>query len=191
MWAKLVARASDRQSGASVAMKVRVGKYAYLWEGAEPLVPGDRVLLPENWLSRTIHGPGPFEDTVTAVGSDYDGPMSRVIAKIGRDPDWRPPEPDTLPAPRVSLVHEGRYQQALAEYDRQVEEWRRRAGGTASDPVTVGRARLVTCPKCGAPESSPCTDAARPRKANHQERLRRFRAWMQETHPRYPRRETL
>ncbi len=64
-------------------MKVRVGRYAYLWEGAEPLVPGDRVLLPENWLSRTIHGAGPFEDTVTAVGSDYDGPMSRVIAKIG------------------------------------------------------------------------------------------------------------
>ncbi len=83
------ARASAGQSGASVAMKVRVGRYAYLWEGAEPLVPGDRVLLPESWLSRTIHGPGPFEDTVTAVGSDYDGPMSRVIAKIGRDPDWR------------------------------------------------------------------------------------------------------
>ena len=49
-------------------MKVRVGEYAYLWEGAEPLVPGDRVLLPENWLSRMTHGPGPFEDTVTAVG---------------------------------------------------------------------------------------------------------------------------
>ncbi len=54
------ARASAGQSGASVAMKIRVGRYAYLWEGAEPLVPGDRVLLPENWLSRTIHGPGPL-----------------------------------------------------------------------------------------------------------------------------------
>ncbi|CAJ64980.1 MULTISPECIES: hypothetical protein [Frankia] len=32
------------------------------------------------------------------------------------DPGWRPLEPDTPPAPRVSLVHEGRYQQALADY---------------------------------------------------------------------------
>ncbi len=76
-------------------MKVRVGKYAYLWEGAEPLVPGDLVLLPENWLSRTIHGSGPFKGTVTAIGSDYDGLISRVIAKVGHDPGWKPPEPYT------------------------------------------------------------------------------------------------
>lgn len=72
-----------------------------------------------------------------------------------------------------------------------VDEWLRRAGGTASDPVTVERARLVTCPKHGALESSPCTDATKPRQANHKERLRRFREWMEETRPQYPRRETL
>lgn len=169
-----------------MAMKVKVGNYAYLWDGAEPLVPGDLVLLPENWLSPKIHGPGPFEGTVTAVGSDYDGPISRIIAKIGHDPEWKPPASYIPPAPRVSLIHEGRYRVALAEYERQRDEWRQRAGGSPSDPVTVERARLVACPKCGAPESSPCTDATKPRKANHQERVRRFREWMEETHPRFP-----
>jgi hypothetical protein len=166
-----------------MAMKVCVGKYAYLWEGAEPLEPGDRVLLPENWLSRTINGPGPFEDTVTSIDSDYDGPISRIIAKVGHDPDWQPPKPYTPP---ISLVHEDRYKRQVDEYDRLYAEWRELVGGNESGPVTVERARRVACPKCGAPESSPCLNGTKPRAANHRERARRFRDWMDETRPRYP-----
>jgi hypothetical protein len=169
-----------------MAMKVKAGKYTYLWTGDEPLVPGDLVLLPENWVSRMIHGPGPFEDTVTEIGSDYDGAVSRVIRKVGHDPTWKPPEPARPYIPKVSLVHEARYKKQLDEFDRQIAEWRERVGGSASDSLTVERVRRVACPKCGAAESHPCVNGAKPRLANHQERVRRFRDWMDEIRPRYP-----
>jgi hypothetical protein len=169
-------------------MKVQVGKYAYFWEGDEPLAPGDRVLLPENWLSPMLYGHrGPFEDTVTAIGSDYDGPLSRIIRKVGYDPNWTPLEPPRPYVRPVSLVHEGRHRRRLEEYDRQLGAWRDRVGGTDSDPVTVDRVRRVACPKCGVSELNPCVNGLKPRQTNHQERVRRFRDWMNETRPRYPR----
>jgi hypothetical protein len=71
-----------RERTSSDEQIVRVdGGYAYTWPG-EPLAIGDRVLLPENWLSAVKHGHGPFQGTVTGFGTDYDGVMSAVIKKI-------------------------------------------------------------------------------------------------------------
>ena len=57
-------------------------RYTYRWDG-EPLQVGDRVLLPENWLSAVKHGHGPFPGVITSLGSAYQGELSRVIRKIG------------------------------------------------------------------------------------------------------------
>lgn len=61
---------------------VEVGRYAYAWAGPEPLKVGDRVLLPENWLTR-MDSPGPFEGTVTQLGTAYTGELSQIIQKLG------------------------------------------------------------------------------------------------------------
>ena len=37
---------------------VGVGRYAYRSRGEPPLKVGERVLLPENWVSRVKDGPG-------------------------------------------------------------------------------------------------------------------------------------
>ncbi|MBS2550192.1 hypothetical protein KGQ19_25315 [Catenulispora sp. NL8] len=61
---------------------VTVGGYAYLWNGQPDLEVGDRVLLPENYVSRLKHGPGPVEGTVTELGTTYDGSHSRILRRI-------------------------------------------------------------------------------------------------------------
>lgn len=61
---------------------VTVGGYAYVWNGQPDLEVGDRVLLPENYVSRLKDGPGPVEGTVTELGSTYDGIHSRILRRI-------------------------------------------------------------------------------------------------------------
>jgi hypothetical protein len=61
---------------------VEVNGSAYYWSGDEPpLAVGDRVLLPANWFSEIKYGTGPFEGTVTALGSTYSGHLSAVIRR--------------------------------------------------------------------------------------------------------------
>lgn len=60
---------------------VEVGGYGYRWSGSPPLEVGERVLLPENWLSAVQRGHGPFEGVVTALGSTYEGPLSRILRR--------------------------------------------------------------------------------------------------------------
>lgn len=66
---------------------VEVDGYAYLWTGTPPLGLGERVLLPENYVSNLKHGPGPFIGVVTALGTTYDGPLSRVLRRAPRQPE--------------------------------------------------------------------------------------------------------
>lgn len=40
---------------------------------------GDRVLLPENWLSRMKDGSGPTEGVVTRLGTTYRGELSFIV----------------------------------------------------------------------------------------------------------------
>ncbi|MFF5127663.1 hypothetical protein ACFY41_12170 [Streptomyces syringium] len=63
---------------------VDVGGYAYLWRGSAPLEVGDRVLLPENYVSRMKNGPGPTVGVVSKLGTTYRGHMSFIV---GRGPD--------------------------------------------------------------------------------------------------------
>lgn len=60
---------------------VQVGGYAYAWGGAEPLVVGDEVWIPENYVSRVRRGPGTYLDTVTDLGTDYNGPLAEVVRR--------------------------------------------------------------------------------------------------------------
>lgn len=64
---------------------VAVGRYAYRWSGETPLDIGDRVLLPENYVSRLKDGPGPVEATVTGLGTTYQGPLAFVLRKLDRE----------------------------------------------------------------------------------------------------------
>ena len=66
---------------------VEVGRYSYRWRGPTPLQVGERVLLPENWLSRMKEGPGPQVGVVTALGSTYRGELSFIV---GRAPMQEP-----------------------------------------------------------------------------------------------------
>jgi hypothetical protein len=59
-----------------------VDGYGYRWEGPDQLNVGDHVLLPENYVSRPKHGPGPFEGVVTRLGSTYRGELSRIIRRL-------------------------------------------------------------------------------------------------------------
>jgi hypothetical protein len=58
---------------------VSVGKYAYRWRGGPPLAVGDKVLLPENWLSRKKDGPGNWTGVVTELGTTYKGTLAHVV----------------------------------------------------------------------------------------------------------------
>jgi hypothetical protein len=60
---------------------VEVGRYSYRWRGPTPLQVGDRVLLPENWLTRMKDGPGPHVGVVTALGSTYHGELSFIVGR--------------------------------------------------------------------------------------------------------------
>lgn len=62
---------------------VEVDGYGYRWGGTDQLKVGDRVLLPENYVSALKHGPGPFEGVVTKLGSTYrGGDLSRIIRQL-------------------------------------------------------------------------------------------------------------
>ncbi|WP_433185678.1 hypothetical protein [Actinoallomurus sp. CA-150999] len=62
---------------------VEVEGYGYRWSGADQLKVGDRVLLPENYVSVLKRGRGPIEGTVTKLGSTYrGGDLSRIIRRI-------------------------------------------------------------------------------------------------------------
>ncbi|MDX3003459.1 hypothetical protein PWY87_17360 [Kribbella solani] len=61
---------------------VEVGRYSYRWGGEPPLAVGDKVLLPENWLSALNDGPGPQTGTVTALGTRFRGQLSRIVRRL-------------------------------------------------------------------------------------------------------------
>jgi hypothetical protein len=60
---------------------VEVGGHAYAWGGTEPLAVGNEVWLPENYVSRVRIGPGPYRGEVTALGTDYAGPLKQIIRR--------------------------------------------------------------------------------------------------------------
>ncbi|MEV8419410.1 hypothetical protein [Streptomyces niveus] len=60
---------------------VEVGGYGYCWRGDAPLEVGDRVLLPENYVSRLKNGPGPTVGVVNKLGTTYRGPLSDVVGR--------------------------------------------------------------------------------------------------------------
>ncbi|MFE6917829.1 hypothetical protein [Streptomyces rubiginosohelvolus] len=60
---------------------VDVGGYAYRWRGSTPLEVGDRVLLPENYVSRMKNGPGPTLGLVSKLGTTYRGPLSDIVSR--------------------------------------------------------------------------------------------------------------
>jgi len=60
---------------------VEVGKYAYRWRGNPPLEVGERVLLPENWLSRVKDGAGTYQGVVTRLGATYRGELSFIVGR--------------------------------------------------------------------------------------------------------------
>ncbi|MFE0690222.1 hypothetical protein ACFV0Z_18985 [Streptomyces xiamenensis] len=60
---------------------VDVGGYAYRWRGSTPLEVGDRVLLPENYVSRLKYGPGPTQGVVSKLGTTYRGPLSDIVSR--------------------------------------------------------------------------------------------------------------
>ncbi|MER5568778.1 hypothetical protein ABT083_21545 [Streptomyces goshikiensis] len=69
---------------------VEVGRYTYRWRGNKPLAVGDRVLLPENYVSRMKDGPGPTAGVVTKLGTTCRGPLSDIVERApaagGQDP---------------------------------------------------------------------------------------------------------
>ncbi|MFG2720693.1 hypothetical protein ACGFW5_20675 [Streptomyces sp. NPDC048416] len=60
---------------------VDVGGYAYRWRGSTPLAVGDRVLLPENYVSRMKNGAGPTLGAVSKLGTTYRGPLSDIVSR--------------------------------------------------------------------------------------------------------------
>ena len=77
--------AEARASGDTIVYEVggdqvvSVGRYAYRWRGVPPLEVGERVLLPENWLSRKKDGPGDWVGVVSALGTAYTGTLAFVV----------------------------------------------------------------------------------------------------------------
>ncbi|MER6512072.1 MULTISPECIES: hypothetical protein [unclassified Nonomuraea] len=64
---------------------VEVGKYAYRWRGQPPLTVGERVLLPENWVSQMTEGRGTFVGEVTRLGATYRGHLSTIVSRARTD----------------------------------------------------------------------------------------------------------
>lgn len=60
---------------------VEVGRYAYRWGGNPPLEVGERVRLPQNWLSEVRSGPGTYEGVVAKLGATYRGQLSRILGR--------------------------------------------------------------------------------------------------------------
>lgn len=65
---------------------VEVGRYAYRWAGQPKLEVGERVLLPQNWVSKMTDGPGPTLGTVTRLGSTYQGEHARIVRRAPTEP---------------------------------------------------------------------------------------------------------
>ena len=71
-----VARGPFRQCDEMGRQIVMIGRYSYAWTGSVPLAVGDRVVLPGNrWRA------GEREADVTALGSDYAGPLVEVARR--------------------------------------------------------------------------------------------------------------
>ncbi|MEU6711524.1 hypothetical protein ABZ897_08570 [Nonomuraea sp. NPDC046802] len=64
---------------------VEVGKYAYRWRGQPALKVGERVLLPENWVSQMTEGRGTFVGEVTRLGATYRGHLSAIVGRAETD----------------------------------------------------------------------------------------------------------
>ncbi|MFC8826598.1 hypothetical protein ACFT9I_14795 [Streptomyces sp. NPDC057137] len=60
---------------------VEVGGYGFRRRGNDPLEVGDRVLLPENYVSRLKNGPGPTVGVVNKLGTTYRGPLSDIVGR--------------------------------------------------------------------------------------------------------------
>jgi hypothetical protein len=82
---------------------VEVGRYSYRWRGVTPLQVGERVLLPENWLSRMKDGPArrsawsPRSDRPTAAScrSSSTGHLRRSRTRRSKGHSGHPlEEPD-------------------------------------------------------------------------------------------------
>lgn len=58
---------------------VRVGEYAYTWDGDVPLKVGDTVMIPGNWLYKQ-----PQQVEITGLGTDYTGPLSAIVRLVSR-----------------------------------------------------------------------------------------------------------
>ncbi|MEU9349008.1 hypothetical protein AB0D74_48210 [Streptomyces sp. NPDC048278] len=65
---------------------ITVDGYGYRWSGPGTLEVGDRVLLPENYVSAVRHGPGSFLGTVTELGTTYIGTLSTIISRAPSTP---------------------------------------------------------------------------------------------------------
>jgi len=61
---------------------VEVGRYSYRLAGEPPLAIGDKVLLPENWLSAIKDGHGPQVGTITGFGTRYQGQLARILRRL-------------------------------------------------------------------------------------------------------------
>ncbi|TGN74990.1 hypothetical protein E5083_21925 [Streptomyces bauhiniae] len=66
---------------------VDVGGYAYRWRGGDLLEVGDRVLLPENYVSRLRNGPGPTVGVVSQLGTTYRGPLADIVSRMPTTPE--------------------------------------------------------------------------------------------------------
>ncbi|MFE9381251.1 hypothetical protein [Streptomyces sp. NPDC006855] len=73
--------AKNRRFDVDGDQAVTVDGYGYRWRGPGRLDVGDRVLLPENFVSALRHGSGPFPGTVTELGTTYTGTLSRIISR--------------------------------------------------------------------------------------------------------------
>lgn len=73
--------AQNRRFEVDGGQAVTVGGYGYRWCGPGTLEVGDRVLLPENYVSALHHGPGSFPGTVTELGTTYTGTLRRIISR--------------------------------------------------------------------------------------------------------------
>ena len=62
-------------------MKIQAN--GYTWEAPETVKVGDKVLLPVDWAFKDVFG-DTWEGEVTALESDYDGPLKSII-KILKD----------------------------------------------------------------------------------------------------------
>ncbi|MEU5977484.1 hypothetical protein [Streptomyces sp. NPDC047315] len=60
---------------------VEVGRYGYRWRENDPLEVGDRVLLPESYVSRLKNGPGPTVGVVNMPGTTYQGSLSGIVGR--------------------------------------------------------------------------------------------------------------